>query len=379
MFSPLFAALDPRRNNQGGTVDRFNNDPDLLPSGDEFDELNREIRAADARRALRECKLEDLQRELKRRESDKTEREQLLEQLEGQSKRNTGDLAHALANMPPGLATGYEDLDRLVSFPAGSLSIIAGRPSHGKSAFLQNAYQRAVYREDKPFAFFSYEVNWLQVLTRFVLMESGADLDPNRNYEALQSYLREKRNDLENIETARKRIDAMIEAGRMLVYDTAFNVAALVEAIRMLHTKKGIAGAFVDYIQLIPPRDADRRQTRQVQIQGIAAELRELAKELRIPIVTAAQLNRESDKAGKPLRPRLSQLRESGDLEQEADVVLGLFNPQVADVQESEDQALHGATNLEIKVLKNRNGRVNDTATLQFNGATLTVNNRSGF
>jgi replicative DNA helicase len=285
-------------------------------------------------------------------------------------RRTFADLSADLKNTPEGLVTGYAELDELITLPAAALTVIGGRPSHGKSALLQNIFRNAVYREDSAFLFCSYEVDWRQVYIRFLQMESGAILNEKQNYRAFLNYLREGKTDNTYIETAKRTLDELIAAGRLIVLDESYFVDELAAVVHTLNDRTPLGGVFVDYLQLVKPRDT--RPTRQVQLQVIMAQLRELAKGTGIPIVTAAQVGRAAETRDGRM-PKLEDVRESGDIEQEADVVIGVHNPAAPGGSENGADGVSLDTKLELKVLKNRNGLVNQVAKLNYNGATQRI------
>lgn len=257
---------------------------------------------------------------------------------------------HALTGEP----TGFHELDDLTcGLQPAELIIIAGRPSMGKTAFGLNLAENLAINERRPCLFFSLEMSRQQVAQRILCSWSRVDAHKLR-----RGQLRDA--DLEQLQRAADQI-----TGSPLFIDDAagLTVTDLRSRARMAHRRHKLRAVFVDYLQLMREPEA-ARQSRQNEVAAISAGLKGLAKELNIPVVAMAQLNRgPEDRSGN--RPRMSDLRESGAIEQDADVI-GLlhreayFKPQDAIGQQPADNTA------ELIIAKQRNGPVG-TIELHFN------------
>lgn len=221
-----------------------------------------------------------------------------------------------------GLATGLADVDRcLLGLKGGDLVVIAARPSMGKTAmvmtWLENMALGVEYRDFKqepiPVAAFSLEMSALQLAQRMVWGRARINLIRMRDGMLRQS-------DLQRLEGSVRAL----HAGQIYIDDQAgLSLSELGARLTLAVKRWGIRAAFVDYLQLMRGSAERARQSRQIEVGEISAGLKKLAKELDIPIICAAQLNRnpEQRKGSSPGRPALGDLRESGNIEQDADVV----------------------------------------------------------
>ena len=213
-----------------------------------------------------------------------------------------------------GLASGYQKLDELTSgFQKGDMIILAARPSMGKTSILMNMAEYMAVTDKKPVAFFSLEMSKEQVAQRLLASHARYDLRKMRR----GSISPEDWTLLQNAA-------GELQPAPLLIDDTAMlTILQLRAKARRLKAAHDIQCIFVDYLQLMSYRG--RANSRQEQISEISRGVKALGRELEIPVVIAAQLNRGP--ADRPThRPRMSDLRESGSLEQDADVILLLHN-----------------------------------------------------
>jgi replicative DNA helicase len=242
-----------------------------------------------------------------------------------------------------GVPSGYLDLDTLTSgFQPSEFIVVAGRPSMGKTAFMLNVAQHVAVEEKLPVAVFSLEMSRESLVHR--MLASEARVDSNR---LRTGFLRES--EWPRLTTAAGRLgDA-----DFYIDDTAGTTALEIRAKArrlMVETKNRLALVVIDYMQLI--RGHGRTENRQQEVSGISRSLKALAKELRIPVVALSQLKRPTDVKEGMRRPVLSDLRESGSIEQDADVVIFINRPEIyAPSPENEGLA-------EIIVGKQRNGPI---------------------
>jgi len=236
----------------------------------------------------------------------------------------------------PGLSTGLQDLDRMTTgLQPSDLIIIAGRPATGKSTLAQNIAQHAALRCAVPVGIFSLEMSAEQIGNRMLSSESGTDHDKIRTASLA-------RNDLERIgEAAARLYDAPLwidDAGEL-------SITELAARARRMKQRYGIGLIIVDYLQLA--KGKSEKNNREQEVSSISRGLKALAKELDIPIIALSQLNRSAEYEKR--RIRLSDLRESGSIEQDADVVMFLEN----DSEENEHQDI---VKKELVVAKQRSG-----------------------
>ncbi len=249
-----------------------------------------------------------------------------------------------------GVPSGFLDLDTLTSgFQPSEFIVVAARPSMGKTALILNIAQHVAVEHDLPVAFFSLEMSKESLVHRMLACEARVDGNRLRT-----GFLRE--NEWPRLTTAAGKLgDA-----ELYIDDTAGLTALEVRAKSrrlMVETKGKLSMVVIDYMQLL--RGHGRQENRQQEISGISRSLKALAKELKIPVVALSQLKRPSDQREGPRRPMLSDLRESGAIEQDADVVLFINRPEVFNpTPENEGLA-------EIIIGKQRNGPIG-TINLQF-------------
>ena len=229
-----------------------------------------------------------------------------------------------------GLETGFLDLDRLLRLRNGELTILAARPGNGKTALGGALFRHAVLNGSAAL-FVSLEMSRVELTERFLAAEAGIDTRRLRDGRLSEGQW-------ERLAAARRSLDCPRSHIDDEPSQRMFRIAA---AARRLKLRHGISLVVIDYLQLIQPES--ERVPRHEQVAGISRRLKLLARELSLPVVVLAQLNRASeDRAGQ--RPRLSDLRESGALEQDADAVV-LIHKETPD-----------ARSVEVIVAKQRNG-----------------------
>ncbi len=215
-----------------------------------------------------------------------------------------------------GKATGFLDLDLLsTGFHPSDLIIVAARPGMGKSSFMLSMAINMATQEKAPVVIYSLEMSKEQLVMRALSILSGVPLQNIR-----RGFINE--------EDRNKLISAALDLSRCEIYidDTpSLSTTDLRIKTRKLKKERGIEVAFVDYLQLLRP--PTRRSSRQEEVAEISRNLKALAKELAIPVVALAQLSRQvehrSDK-----RPQLADLRESGQIEQDADLIIFIHRPE---------------------------------------------------
>jgi replicative DNA helicase len=246
-----------------------------------------------------------------------------------------------------GVPSGYKDLDdKLAGFQGSDLIIIAGRPSMGKTAFALNLARNASVDHDIPVGFFSLEMSNQQLVQR--LLCSEAEVDSQR--------LRTGRLKEAEWPKLSRRIGRLVEAPIYIDDTPAMDILKLRARARRMAAEKKVGMIVVDYMQLMEaPRGMDSRQQ---EISYISRSLKNLAKELKIPVLALSQLSRAVEMR-EWKRPTLADLRESGAIEQDADVVMFVYRPEVYNLPNFDDDNKTPTENMvEIIIGKHRNGPV---------------------
>jgi replicative DNA helicase len=240
-----------------------------------------------------------------------------------------------------GLPTGFSDLDELTAgLHASELVIVAARPSIGKTAFSLNLVRNMIVEEKVPVFFVSLEQSRIELAERMLCSQGKVDSHRLRKGTLTAD-------DMERLIEA----GSVLRNARLFIDDTpAQGMLRIAANARRLKRQHGIRLVVIDYLQLIEPDN--RKDPRHEQVAQISRRLKFLAKELEMPVVALAQVNRASEDR-QDHRPRLSDLRESGSLEQDADAVLMLHRPDRYEPGQHEGV-------IEVIVAKNRNGPVGE-------------------
>ena len=299
--------------------------------------------------------------------SDKEDPSHLLEQAEkaifeiSQEKMGSGftDLQNLLSKtyqdiesmykrkeLISGIATGFVDLDRLTSgLQATDLIIVAARPGLGKTSFAINVAQHAAIKDQRTVGIFSLEMAAQQLVTRMLCGEARVDAHKVRT-----GYLNK-----EDWSRLAKAVSKLAQA-RVFIDDTpGINIVEMRSKARRLKAEHGLDLLIVDYLQLMSGVSMGSRvrfENRQQEISTISRSLKGLAKELNIPIMAISQLSRAPEQRRGDHRPQLSDLRESGSIEQDADVVMFIFREDL--YKKGEDLEEEGV--VQIIIGKQRNG-----------------------
>lgn len=253
-----------------------------------------------------------------------------------------------------GVPSGFTHLDRLtLGWQPSDLIIIAARPSMGKTAFVLSLARNVAVDYEKGVAFFSLEMSAEQLMMRLIVGESGLDSRDVRNGQLTPEQW--------------KHLEASIKplAGAPLFIDDtpALSIYEFRSKARRLKTQYDIQLIVIDYLQLMTA-SVDTRGNREQEVAMISRSLKAIAKELNIPIIALSQLNRSVESRGGDKRPQLSDLRESGAIEQDADLVAFIHRPEYYGL--NVDEAGNSTQGMaEIIVAKHRNGAV-ETIKLRF-------------
>lgn len=238
-----------------------------------------------------------------------------------------------------GVATGYGELDRMTSgFQKSDLIIVAARPSVGKTAFALNVAQNVAVRSGLPVAIFSLEMSKDQLVQRMLCAEAYIDGHKLRN------------GTLEDDDWPKLSMGVSTLSNSPIYIDDSpgITVPEIRSKLRRLKLEHGLGFVVIDYLQLIHGRRSSG-ENRQQEISEISRSLKQLARELEVPIVALAQLSRSVEQR-QDKRPMLSDIRESGSIEQDADIVAFLYRDDYYD-PETERQNI-----IEIIISKQRNG-----------------------
>ena len=253
-----------------------------------------------------------------------------------------------------GIPSGFTKLDRATNgWQKADLIIIASRPSMGKTAFVLSMARNLAVDFNKPVVFFSLEMSSVQLVMRLISNETELDAE------------KLKRGQLTDAEWVQlhDQISRLSEAPLIIDDTPALSVFELRAKCRKLMSKHKIELIIVDYLQLMTT-GTEGKGNREQEISLISRSLKSIAKELNVPIIALSQLSRAVETRGGPRRPQLSDLRESGAIEQDADMVMFLYRPEYYDI----DQDEHGnSTNgiAELIIAKHRNGQTG-TVKLKF-------------
>ena len=249
-----------------------------------------------------------------------------------------------------GVPTGFASLDRVTyGWQPTDLIILAARPSVGKTAFALNLARNAALHAGKPtpIAFFSLEMSAGQLVQRILSAESEI---------WLEKISRGKMEEHEMQQLYKKGIQRLSTAPIFIDDTAALNIFELRAKCRRLKNKHNVGLIIIDYLQLMSGTGENRNSNREQEISRISRDLKGLAKELQVPIVALSQLSREvaKRKEGNKM-PQLSDLRESGAIEQDADVVMFLYRPEYYDITANEfGESNKGETH--VRIAKHRNG-----------------------
>ncbi|CAN5399177.1 replicative DNA helicase [soil metagenome] len=254
-----------------------------------------------------------------------------------------------------GVPTGFTALDRLTGgWQKSDLIITAARPGMGKTSFVLAIARNAAVDFKKPVALFSLEMSSLQLVNRLISMEAEIPGDKLR------------RGNLEKWEWEQltHKIDKLSDAAIFIDDTPAINIFELRAKCRRLKMQHDIQMVIVDYLQLMTGGSGDGKNNgnREQEISSISRGLKALAKELQIPVIALSQLSRAVETRGGDKRPQLSDLRESGAIEQDADLVIFLYRPEYYGMDTDENgMSLKGIG--EVIIAKHRNGALETVRT----------------
>ena len=247
-----------------------------------------------------------------------------------------------------GVASGFEKLDLLTSgWQPSDLIIIAARPGMGKTALTLSMARNMAVTKQTPVAFFSLEMSSVQLITRLISSETGLSSEKLRTGKLADHEWKQLNVKVGDLEKAPLFID-----------DTpALSIFDLRAKARRLASQHDIKLIIVDYLQLMTAGTTSKAGNREQEISTISRNLKSLAKELDIPVIALSQLSRAVETRGGTKRPQLSDLRESGAIEQDADIVSFIYRPEYYGIEEWDDEE-HSSSigQAELIIAKHRNG-----------------------
>ncbi|MGG4217202.1 replicative DNA helicase [Paenibacillus jamilae] len=252
------------------------------------------------------------------------------------------ELLHQNKGNTTGIPSGFVDLDKMTAgFQRNDLIIVAARPSVGKTAFALNIAQNVAVRAKETVAIFSLEMSAAQLVQRMICAEANLDANVMRTGEFKGD---------EDWAKLTMGIAALSEAEIYIDDTPGVTVADIRAKCRRLKTEKGLGMIVIDYLQLIHGR-GKAGENRQQEVSEISRTLKQIARELEVPVIALSQLSRGVEQR-QDKRPMMSDLRESGSIEQDADIVAFLYRDDYYN-QETEKKNI-----IEIIIAKQRNGPV---------------------
>ena len=255
-------------------------------------------------------------------------------------------------NTYSGEPSGFSDLDKITSgWQSSNMIVLAARPAMGKTAFILSMMRNMAVDHNIPVAMFSLEMNSVQIVNRLIVSETGLGHNKIRNGELSEA-------DWKNLYEKTKKLTA----APIYLDDTpALSIFEFRAKCRRLADKYGIRCVFIDYLQLMTTASASSREQ---EVSLISRQIKAVSMELGIPIIALSQLNRSVETRTGNKRPQLSDLRESGAIEQDADLVLFIHRPEYYGLTvDDEGNSTEGLA--EIIIAKNRHGAT-DIVKLEF-------------
>ena len=247
-----------------------------------------------------------------------------------------------------GVPSGFSQLDRITAgWQKSDLVVLAARPGMGKTAFVLSMARNITVDFKRPVAVFSLEMSSVQLVTRLIASETKLSAD------------KLKKGDLKDHEWQQlhSRIANLIDAPLYIDDTPALSIFELRAKARRMKQQYGIELIIIDYIQLM--QAGNDKGNREQEISNISRSMKSLAKELDVPIIALSQLNRSVETRGGLKKPILSDLRESGAIEQDADMVLFIYRPEYYKIDTMEDNT-PSAGMAELIIAKHRNGALED-------------------
>lgn len=269
-----------------------------------------------------------------------------------------------------GIPTGFDKVDKLTSgWQPSDLVIIAARPGMGKTALTLSMARNMAVNNNIPVAFFSCEMSSVQLITRLISSETGLSSEK----------LRTGKLEKHEWEQLNVKVKALENAPLFIDDTPSLSIFDLRAKARRLASQHGIKLVIIDYLQLMTAGGSQKGGNREQEISTISRNLKALAKELNVPVIALSQLSRAVETRGGSKRPILSDLRESGAIEQDADIVSFIYRPEYYKIDEWDDEErTPTAGQAEFIVAKHRNGGL-DNIRLKFIGQLGKFDNLDDF
>ncbi|MFC4094248.1 replicative DNA helicase [Euzebyella saccharophila] len=247
-----------------------------------------------------------------------------------------------------GIPSGFDKLDKLTSgWQPSDLIIVAARPGMGKTALTLSMARNIAVSFDTPVAFFSLEMSSVQLITRLISSETGLSSEK----------LRTGKLEKHEWEQLNVKVKALEKAPLFIDDTPSLSIFDLRAKARRLASQHGIRMIIIDYLQLMTAGGSQKGGNREQEISTISRNLKALAKELNVPVIALSQLSRAVETRGGSKRPVLSDLRESGAIEQDADIVSFIYRPEYYKIDEWDDEERSPTQGQgEFIVAKHRNG-----------------------
>lgn len=246
-----------------------------------------------------------------------------------------------------GVPSGFREVDRVTSgWQNSDLIILAARPGMGKTAFALSMARNMALDHKIPVAFFSLEMSSIQLITRMISSETGIGAEKLR------------RGNLDTTEWAQltSKVKGLQDAPLFIDDTPGLSIFDLRAKCRRLVSQHQIGVIVIDYLQLMTAGNSKAGGNREQEISSISRALKSIAKELEIPVIALSQLSRAVETRGGSKRPLLSDLRESGAIEQDADIVSFIYRPQYYKIHEWDDDQSPSDGQAELIIAKHRNG-----------------------
>ncbi len=249
-----------------------------------------------------------------------------------------------------GVPSGFPSIDKItLGWQLSDLIIVAARPSMGKTAFVLSMARNIAVEHERGVGFFSLEMSAVQLMMRLIIAETGLSGTDVKSGRLTPEQWR-------HLESATKPLGT----APLFIDDTpALSVFEFRSKARRLKMHNNIEVIIIDYLQLMTGGASGNGGNREQEVAFISRTLKAIAKELNVPIIALSQLNRSTETRGGSKRPQLSDLRESGAIEQDADIVAFIHRPEYYGINQTED-GLSTAGLAEIIIAKHRNGAVTD-------------------
>lgn len=258
-----------------------------------------------------------------------------------------------------GVPSGFREVDRVTSgWQRSDLIILAARPGMGKTAFVLSMARNMAIGHKVPVAVFSLEMSSVQLITRMISSETGIGAEKLR------------RGNLDPTEWAQltSKVKGLQEAPIYIDDTPGLSIFDLRAKCRRLASQHQIGVIVIDYLQLMTAGNSKAGGNREQEISSISRALKSIAKELDIPVIALSQLSRAVETRGGSKRPLLSDLRESGAIEQDADIVSFIYRPEYYGIHEWDDDQTPADGQAELIIAKHRNGSL-ENVRLKFEGA----------